>query len=359
MIRSLSIFAFSILLCISLIQFSNAQSSQDKRIDSLQTFINDNYRANWNAIPDSARLLLHLAQQINNKQAEADANKYLGVFYFRTSNQDSSIFFYSRAAAINKELGNTLELAKNTLNIGMSYKNLGDFERTVENSLEAARYFEEVKDYKGISIVYNMVGSVYYYQNRLDEAETYMRLYLENAIKAKDSYEIVSANQNLGAILSASGKIDESIDYLIAAKDGHKKNGNKLGEATNSINLGIIFYDKEEYYVSVPYFEEAYEVAKELDNNRILLESIVNLVGAYSNLDRHSEALKLSTEGIALAQESKDEYMEMKIYEKRALSFTNLSDYKNAYIALSNFQVLKHSFINIENLNNIADLETL
>lgn len=357
--RSISILLASLFFCISSTQLAYSQNSLETRIDSLESFINENYRTNWTAIPDSARLLLEVAIEANNRQSEANANKFLGVYYYRTSNQDSSIYFYSKAAAINKELGNTLELAKNTLNIGLSHRDLGNFEKTIENSLEAARYFEEVQDFKGISIVYNMVGSVYYYQNRLVEAEKYMRLYLENAKKAEDVYEIVSANQNLGAILSASNKMDEAIYYLIAAKEGHRKNGNKLGEATNSINLGNIFYDRQEYRESLPYFEDAYVVAKQLNNTRILLESIINLIGAYSNLDRNNEALKLSTEGIEIARKSKDEYMEMKIFEKRASTYSKISDYENAYIALTNFQSLKDSIINTENLNNIAELQTL
>ena len=357
--RSTVIFIFAILICTATTGKISSQSIAEARINSLVSFIEENYRTNWNAIPDSARLLLELASETGNVEAQASANKFLGVYYFRTSNQDSSIYFYSKAVALHEELGNTLEVAKSTLNIGMSYKDLGNFEKTVEYSLEAARHFEAVEDFKGIAIVHNMVGSVYYYQNRLDDAEEYMRLYLESAIKADDTMEIVSANQNLGAILNSNGKEDEALVHLIKAKEGHARIGNKLGLASNSLNIGLIYYEREEFEKSIPYIKEAYTNAIQLNNKRLQLESIVNLVGAHTNIGQYDQALNLSTKGIELARESKDGYMLMKIYEKRAMSYSARSDFENAYISMVNYEALEDSIINEENLSNIAELQTL
>lgn len=335
-----------------------AQNTLEKQADSLHTFIEENYRTNWEAIPDSARKLLRISRETRQRQSEANANKFLGVYYFRTSNQDSSIYHYQEAARINEELGNTLEQAKNTLNIGMSYQNLGEFDKTVEYSLEAARYFEEVDDFKGMAIVYNMVGSVYYYQSRFDESIEFMKKYLEYAEKADDIYELASANQNLGAVLNAAERESEAIPYLTKASQLHKETGNELGAATNAINVGSIYFNKEQFREAIPYFEEGYRVGKSSGNARVLLEAITNLSGSYLNIGEHRKALELADEGVEIAANSGDQYMQMLTYENKANALYNLGKFEEAYSSLSTYQQVKDSVINRENLEKIAELET-
>tara|TARA_R110000868_G_scaffold306734_3_gene568126 strand:+ start:56302 stop:58218 length:1917 start_codon:yes stop_codon:yes gene_type:complete len=347
-----------LLLCFAS-SIVSSQTTEKIQSDLLTEFIQKNYATNWQAIPDSARKLLRISKKTGNRQYEADANKFLGVYYYRTSNQDSSIFHYTEAAEINGELGNTLEKAKNTLNIGVSYRDLGEFEKTIEYSLEAARYFDEVEDYKGMAIVYNMIGSVYYYQNRLDESVEFMEKYLDYAKKADDIFEIASANQNLGAVLSASDRDLEAIPFLEEASRLHKETGNMLGVANNQINIGTILFNKENYRESLPYYEEAYTAGKELGNKRVLLEAISNLSRVYVNLEQDRSAVKFANEGISIAEESEDLFMKMDITKTKSLALFNLNRFEEAYIAQADFQTAKDSLINKENLEAIAELETL
>ena len=336
-----------------------SQSYTQARSDSIVAFIEANYGTNWDAIPDSARLLLDIAEELENDPNMASAHKYLGVYYFRSSKQDSSIFHYSKAAAINKRLDNKLELAKNTLNIGMSYRELGEFEKTIEYSLEAARVFEEVDDYKGMAIVYNMVGSVYYYQRRFEEAIPYMEKYLENAELSKDKLEIASANQNLGAILNAAGKDLEAVTYLDEARKLHLQNGNKLGGASNAINVGTIYIKRARFSESVEYFLQAYAIGKEMGNKRLLTQANVNLALAYVELNNSTEALRYANEGLADAREIKDPYIEMKLLKQVSLANALRNNYKKAFEVQGEYEVLKDEIINEENLKNIAELEAL
>ncbi|MBO6522912.1 MAG: sensor histidine kinase [Balneolaceae bacterium] len=348
----------AVLLCLISSNLAVSQNILEAQADSVYAFIESNYRTNWDAIPDSARKLLKISREMEDRQKEADANKFLGVYYFRTSNQDSSIYHYQQAANINEELGNTLEQAKNTLNIGMSYQNLGEFEKTIEFSLEAARYFEEVEDFKGMAIVYNMVGSVYYYQSRYTEAVEFMQKYLEHAEKADDIFEIASANQNLGAVLTAAERELEAIPYLAKASQLHKETGNDLGVATNSINVGTIYFNNGEFKQAIPYFEEGYKGGKSSGNARVLLEAISNLSGAYLNIGEDRKALEFAEEGIEVATNSGDQYMQMLIYQNKANALYNLGDFEEAFTALGVYQEVKDSVINQENLERIAELET-
>lgn len=336
-----------------------SQTTGKKRAESLNQFIQENYRTNWQVIPDSAKELIAISKEIRNRQFEADGNKFLGVYYFRMSEIDSSIYHYKLAAEINKELGNTLEQAKNTLNIGMSYRGIGEFEKTIEYSLEAARYFNEVDDYKGMAIVYNMVGSVYYYQERFEESLEYMERYLEHARKAEDIYETASANQNLGAVLSAVGRNSEAILYLIEASRLHKETGNSLGVANNLINIGSILLNEGKAEDSIPYYEEAYSVAKEIANRRSTMEAISNLSRAYVQLHDNRKALRYADEGIEIAIETDDLYMKMDILETKSIALYGLQNYEQAYLTQSEYQEAKDSLINKENLEAIAELQTL
>jgi len=333
--------------------------SQEKSMDELVIYLRENLTAKWQELEPEMYQLRDKAEKGNSEQHKADAYNFLGSLHFRKSAIDSAIFYYEKASEINRELNNESALAKNLLNIGMAHRNLGNYDKTIEFSLEAARVFDQTKDYKGMAIVQNMIGSVYYYQDRIEEAIPAMEKYVEYSKLSGDTMELASAYQNLGSILTASGNYEQAAENLKLAYDMFEQKGNMLGMANNAINVGTIYLEQEEFDEAEVYFLKANELSEKLDNPRLALEVNINLAITHLNAGQNQQSLPYSQKVLEISREVSDKYFEMRALNNQAQAHYNLANYKLAFDLKSQSEILNQEIVNEENLAKIAELEAL
>ncbi len=331
--------------------------SQQQSLDERVVYIRENLTAKWQELENDMYQLRDLAEKEGTEQQKADSYNFLGSLHFRKSAIDSAIFYYQKAADINKKLNNESALAKNLLNIGMAYRNLGEYEKTIELSLEAARVFDQIKDYKGMAIVQNMIGSVYFYQDRIEEAIPAMEKYVEYSRLSGDTMELASAHQNLGSILTAAGEYEQATANLNLAYDIFEKKGNILGMANNAINVGTIYLEQEDFVSAESYFMKAYNISGSMDNPRLALEVNTNLAITYLNADLNQQTFPYSQKVLEISKQVSDKYFEMRALNNQSQAHYNLANYKLAFDLKSESNLLSQELINEENLQKIAELE--
>lgn len=336
-----------------------AAHSQEKSMDELVIYLRENLTAKWQELGPEMYQLRDRAEKEGSEQHKADAYNFLGSLQFRKSAIDSAIFYYQKAAEINRELNNENALAKNLLNIGMAHRNLGNYDKTIEFSLEAARVFDQTKDYKGMAIVQNMIGSVYYYQDRIEEAIPAMEKYVEYSKLSGDTMELASAYQNFGSILSAAGKYEQAAENLNLAFEIFEQRGNLLGMANNAINVGAIYLDQGYNEQARTYFMKALAISDELDNPRLALEVNYNLAVSYLNSGQNLQTFPYSQKVLDLSREVSDKYFEVKALNNQAKANYNLGNYQLAYDLKEESNILNQEIISEENLEKIAELEAL
>jgi two-component system, NarL family, sensor kinase len=338
---------------------SRAQNAVSERVEALLKYCTDNFANNWSELRGSLEELSELAPHTGNEQHLADTHKFWGIYHYRTSQYDSSLYNYGIAAELNTKIGNEEELSKNLVNISMCYRNLGDFEKTIEKALEAARIFDRMENFKGQALVYNMIGSVHYYQGKYEEAIVSMRRYLEMAEKSGDLIERGSANQNLGAALQAAGYKSEAMSYYEKGLSISKQTGHKVSIGNNSINLASMYMEEENFGRAIELLQDALSISKEIQNPRMELEAYFNLGTVYLNSNQNSKAVSFALEALRLAQLSDDLFFLMKTNNTLAKAYYNLGNYQLGFEYLQNHIELKEKIVNEENLNKISELETL
>ncbi|MEN8225895.1 MAG: tetratricopeptide repeat protein [Bacteroidota bacterium] len=125
------------------------------------------------------------------------------------ASMDSSLLreFYESLAEYRKAMEYTGEFAASRHNLGVTYQNLGMFEKAEENFLAAIRIDDEFyPSMANLTLTYNQQG-------RNDDAEAMLRHMIEDFPQYPD------AHYSLGLLLAEKGKYEESLESLILAAE--------------------------------------------------------------------------------------------------------------------------------------------
>lgn len=133
----------------------------------------------------------------------------LGKIYRRADRYDDSIKAYQQAMEFwkTKEGGQNFLIGMILNNLGEEYKSMGQWDKALSTLLEAKTHFKD-GDPNYWAVEENL-GSVYFHDGKLKEAEQSYLKALENA-KGKDKRSEAYSNAGLGMVYAKQGRTDEA-----------------------------------------------------------------------------------------------------------------------------------------------------
>ena len=163
-----------------------------------------------------------LAEELYGKEHENTAATYnnIGVAYRNQGNYPKALEYYGKALAIyEKVLGKDHPYtAQSYNNIGLVYKKQGDYPRALEYYGKALAIDEKVlgKDHPDTAIDYNNIGLVYDDQGDYPEALEYYgkALAIKEKVLGKDHPSTATSYNNIGSVYYQQGKYREALEYL-------------------------------------------------------------------------------------------------------------------------------------------------
>ncbi len=329
------------------------QEAMSERLDYLRSQLT----TNWQDLFPAAESFYKDAQEYGDPMYLSEALNIKGALYFRQSRMDSATFFYQRAIALNKQEGFEENLAKNYVNMAFIFQQTGRYPEAIESATNAGLIFEKLNNSKGRALVYNVIGSVYYYQENLEEAAKAMRNYVRYAGESGDSAELASAYGNLSSVLSPLD-LEESIFYREKQAAIFEKVENKLGQANALHNVGTTYYEQGNYEASLPYLRQSLAIAEELPVPRLILESYFNIGLGLKALNRGKEAFDYLGKAIIQAKEMGEQYYLMRAQIAQSDLLAAEGKYADAFTLLKEGEDLRYTLMNEENNERIAELET-
>lgn len=179
--------------------------------------------------------------------------------------------------------------------------------------------------------------------NRFNPKDT---THINLLIRLAFSYRYLDSD-SLYSIADRALKYSEAIDY-------------GYGRIKGLDALGNYYYDKGDRKKSMPRFEEALQLAKEMDNIRSEVSIINTLAQNYSFEGNYAEALNLNLKGIDLARKINDQQMLSILNENIAGLYADQKDFKNALMFYDTVQKINkrlgNEVIDAETQSNMASL---
>lgn len=303
-----------ILLYIAFWPFSHI-SAQDSRIDSLL-----------------------------NKAVEVTDNELASTYYelslsLQAEYPDSALYFANRAELI-------LQRNDPESLLPCLYKSKGhiyELKLVIERSLlyyrKAYDEFIKLEDYNEIGDCSLKMGNLYYDMANFSEAYFFYMQSLNAFERENNQLGIARMENNLGNVSHDMGRLSDAEKHYLKAYTIYSENG-LFTEGCGALgNIGLIYYDKQQYDSALTYFQE---VMSQLDPDSLgsskqhyILSGVYNNTAlAYNELGEQELALDYFRKGLQLARRADDQLTAGSVYVNLGSLFGEMKNQDSALFYL-------------------------
>ncbi len=258
---------------------------------------------------------------------------------------------------------NDLHLSITERLLGMIYSELGDYDKCLELYYHALRLQEKVNDTRQITSTLNNIATA---QMKMGANEqgliSYKRAYdLFESLTEEDDQLLNSKAMvctNIGQCYSILSDYETALRYNKKALDWALKIGQESRlVALVNYHIGTVFYKKKDYDNSSRYFHRALEVAKAINNRRLLMDVYIQLSMLCIAKEDFGAALKyaLSHKELAVTADTNETTDVLTSHRQFASIYESMQDFQQATFHLHKVLELKEKFEIQDRVNQIKN----
>jgi len=258
---------------------------------------------------------------------------------YRSDQPSLALEYLLHEQDISRTLDDNLNLGKASYNIGLIYKNQGQYIKAVDSYLEAVQSFDVLQDSARLASTLNNLGSVFYETGNFEYSERFFlkaksiygedasnkkkllalfnlglcsmqkdnpdfnmaQAYFTEALKYSKKVQNTPYYRNriynqLGKLFHIKEDYQAAVDNYLLALNIEDPESNLIGLA----NVGEVYLDMSDYSKSEEYMEKALQYSKGADKS--LLAGVLNIQARlYSKTDRYAESIVVLEKAIDLS----------------------------------------------------------
>lgn len=316
-------------------------------------------KSNFSKAPDSAilyaRQAKELAESVNYKEGLAYALKNIGIAYYYQGKDVEALDYWKQSLEIFKSIKDEVGTSNILNNIGAIYFNQKDLTNALEYYLQSLKLAEKTNDTLRILSALNNIGGVYFEKPAThDKALVYFlkSLPLSEALKDTETYGTTAAN--LGEIYYVRNQDSLALLYFNKAVKAFNNSENSP-YAYN--NLGKVYDRQKRFTVALAYHQKALEIARKLNGSLDIVQSLMGLAKTHISMKNWSAALVNLKEAEKIAFKHNFSGELKNVYESFAKVYSQVSDFKNAYVYQYKYAAIKDTLYNIETDRKLGSLQ--
>ena len=213
-----------------------------------------------------------LAETMDYPEGSGNAFRIIGLSYLLRGDYDVAVDNLLHSYSIFEQLNDSLMMVQVLSNLGVVYKNLKDYERSIEY-YEKALNMAQPDDTLGLSKLYNNIGVVKQRLGKFDEAMDYFQQSLKLKQALGNQKGISNTLTNLGNVSIKKGQLDKGLKYFKASMNIEKNLGHSEGLAKTYNNIAALFLKKEKYDSAGFYASMALEIANRIETKLQIKEA--------------------------------------------------------------------------------------
>ena len=232
------------------------------------------------------------------------------------------------------------------LSLGWSYKNIGEYKRSLECSLESLKlsensgndklkarslnliginhiltakyadsltcFLEAVKIFRRIGVkkeiasTLNNIGIAYDMTGSYESALNYYLKSLKIKEEIGELTWIASTLNNIGVIYKLTDFPDKAIQYFKRALKINRELKKRSSIAITLTNIGIIYYKKKDYKKALKYYSDALRIDEELGSKRGIANSLNNIGLTLFGMNKPEEAMNYYKQALKIREKLGD-----------------------------------------------------
>ena len=242
-------------------------------------------------------------------------------------------------------------------NLARIFFNIGNYSRTLEYFFEVLSIAEEQGDRFNQSVTLNNIGIVYSENGQLEKAlEYYDRsLIIKEALGSQQA--VANTLSNIGLIHDELGNYDAGFNAFTKAYNIDKKRQNIRGMFVSLNNLGQNFLKRGMYDSALVYFNRSQDLGAGIDNDYDKAHLLNNTAAAYLGKGESVNAEKYYQQAAGIGNRINARLRLKESYLGLSGVYDAMGDYGKSLEFYKNYELLKDSIFNQENLRKIHEIE--
>ncbi|MBB4119595.1 signal transduction histidine kinase [Mesonia hippocampi] len=265
-----------------------------------------NYRASLNTNPkkaeEAAKKWLQISTQQNDTLSQARAHyalanvgTVLGDYKLTIKHADITIELLTEVG-LEKGISACYNL------LGVSYKNLGDYPRAMDNFLKCLAFAKKNENKVQQANAHQNIATLYILQKKYTDAAKNLDRAASLYRETNDDDGVLITLFNFANILKEQGRYEEALKQYQTVLEYRKKEGNKAAVAYVMINISQILVDQERYQAAIPRLEETLKLLEELHFNSDMAIVLNDLGVCESKLGNTQKAIEYYERSLSIGE---------------------------------------------------------
>ncbi|MGE5658133.1 MAG: CHAT domain-containing tetratricopeptide repeat protein, partial [Actinomycetota bacterium] len=284
----------------------------------------------FQAALQSWRQALSLYREIHDRNSEGQALGNLGVAYRNLGDYGKAIEYAQQWLAIAREIRDRSSEGGALNNLGLAYGNLGDYGKAIEYAQQSLAIAREIKDRNSEGKALGNLGIAYLDLGDYPKAIEYTQQLLAIAREIRDRSSERGALNNLGLAYYSLGDYGKAIEYAQQSLAIAREIRDRRGEGAALGNLGLAYLSLGDYGKAIEYSEQLLAIAREIRDRQGEGRTLGNLGVAYYSLGDYGKAIEYAQQSLAIAREIRDRRGEGAALGNLGLAYYSLGDYDKA-----------------------------
>ena len=238
--------------------------------------------------------------------------------------------------------------ARNYINVGKLFKNVGQFDSAVANMLTGIKIAEKENDFKNKAMGYNSLGIIYKANSDWKNALKFYRLSYIECNNNDFANGVAMTLNNLGTIHDALENRDSAIYYYEKAAGIAEENDLIGAKAVSYNNLGEILAKDGKNNEALEYFYKTLACDSITKNFMGMSYTLYNIITCQKLLGNTKEAFTTLEKAEQISKELGSKQIDL-LYQRSLSDMLEVKgDYKGALKAHQRFKALNDSVYNSE-----------
>lgn len=336
---------------------SNKPDTAKARI--LNEYAWTNRSKNPHAAFKSTEEALKISKAIDNKNLQARSLNLMGVIYRNLGNYDKSISAYTSALRLAEEVKDSVQIAFSYNNIGGIYRLQGNNSLALEYILRALAVFEKLKHKEGMSFCTINIGLIYRRQGNYIKALEYLNYTLRLREEINDRPGKALALNLIAEVHFDLGELSAALKYYLEVEKEYTAVDDKKGLAAAWGGIAGVYYEQKNYLKALEYRKKSLELATKISYLEGQVQNHINLGLIYAQLNNFNQADLEFSEALKIANSMKEIYVQIDTYKNFAKYNELKNNFKEALFYFKKYTALKDSVMKQENVALITEMEAI
>lgn len=265
-----------------------------------------------------------------------------------------------------------------TLNLGVYYFEKGKYEGSINQLMQAIKFFEKNQNDTAIANAYNQLARVYYHINQIqrndikidpsnlpqlalrqldvDKGENFARQAAAINKRLNRKMELASNYNNLGLIKQEKFELDSAEEYFRKAIALYESLGQLTNKAYTLNNLGILYENLFRADLEIKAYEEALAIFEKLGDQKRIAIANINIAMVHFDGGNLKLALEYALKSLEIANRLNDLPVKKDVYFQLSVIYDAMVDCEKELFYYQRFIQVKDSLFDIESKRILEDV---